>query len=577
MDVADFLELPVLHGSRVVAGSSGLHQRVRWVHVVDLSDPLPWIDRGMLMLSTGIAWPRQDEELAALVHRLAERGVAALGLAVPHYFARFPDAMRAAADEVGLPLIEIPWEIPFVRITETVHQLILREQWRELERAEQLHRELMRAAARTRSLDRLVRTLGELLGRSITVEEPDGRLLAYYQCGPYEDEARRATIESGRAPAWLQEGLLARGYLPPQGTQPYRVPAFPELGLRERVVCPIWLHGELVGLVWIIEGDEPLSGLDLRAAEHAALVFALLFAQQRELAQLEARLGYAFLSTVLEGRFSGSPQELERARALGYDPARAYRVLVLLLPEPPLTVEAFQYRERIALQIGRALRERGAAPLVAALHDQVIVFLERDELLAEVTRTIDLAVVTAVAGRPYPGPDGARRSYREACSLLEYVRSPGVYRYEDLILERVLAGDAEARTAFRDVLLGPLQRARHGERLAETLFAWVDARFSVKEAATQLGLHPNTVRYRLEQIAALLARDLEDPETRFELQLLAKVSGSPHPVQRGEGTAPPANDGVRDPARGGHAAREPEALHSRRPRVTGGRSAGPAG
>jgi len=327
--VADLLELPVLHGSRVVAGERGLDARIRWVHVVDLPDPLPWIDRGMLMLSTGIAWPRRDDELAELVRRLAEHGVAALGLAVPHYFSRFPDAMRAAADDVGLPLIEIPWEIPFVRITETVHQAILREQWQELERAEQLHRELMRAAARTRSLDRLVRTLGELLGRSITVEEPDGTLLAYYQRGPYEDAARQVTIESGRAPDWLQEGLAARGYLPPQGTQPYRVPAVPELGLRERVVCPIWLHGELVGLVWIIEGDEPLSGLDLRAAEHAALVFALLFAQQRELAQLEARLGYAFLTTLIEGRFSGTPQELERARALGYDPARGYRVVVV--------------------------------------------------------------------------------------------------------------------------------------------------------------------------------------------------------------------------------------------------------
>jgi len=521
--VADLLELPVLHGSRVVAGERGLDARIRWVHVVDLPDPLPWIDRGMLILSTGIAWPRRDDELAELVRRLAEHGVAALGLAVPHYFSRFPDAMRAAADDVGLPLIEIPWEIPFVRITETVHQAILREQWQELERAEQLHRELMRAAARTRSLDRLVRTLGELLGRSITVEEPDGTLLAYYQRGPYEDAARRVTIESGRAPAWLQEGLAARGYLPPQGTQPYRVPAIPELGLRERVVCPIWLHGELVGLVWIIEGDEPLSGLDLRAAEHAALVFALLFAQQRELAQLEARLGYAFLTTLLEGRFSGTPQELERARSLGYDPARRYRVAVVALGEPPLTVESFQRREQIALRVRRVLRQLGSAPLVATLHDQVIALIERDEHLDELWRELGDCGLTAVAGRPYEGPDGVRRSYREACTLLEYVDRPGCYRYEDLVLERVLAGDREARQAFVALWLGPLEQARHGERLIETLLGWVRARFSVNAVAEQLAVHPNTVRYRLEQIGALLERDLTDPETQFELQLLVRL------------------------------------------------------
>lgn len=523
MRVIDLLQLPILQGTRVVSGDAGLEQRVRWVHVVDLPDPLPWIDRGMLMLSTGIAWPRSDEELTELVRRLAERGVAAVGLAVPHYFSRFPDVMRATADQVGLPLLEIPWEIPFVRITETVHQLILREQWQELERAEQLHRELMRAAARTRSLDRLVRTLGELLGRSITVEELDGTLLAYYQRGPYEDVARQVTIESGRAPSWLQEGLITRGFLPPQGTQPYRVPAIPELGLRERVVCPIWLHGELVGLVWIIEGDEPLSGLDLRAAEHAALVFALLFAQKRELAQLEARLGYAFLSTVLEGRFSGSPQELERARALGYDPARCYRVAVVGLGEAPLTVEAFQRREQIALRVRRALRHSGAAPLVATLHDQVIALVEREEHLEELWSALADCGLTVVAGRPHAGPEGVRRSYREACALLEYVDRPGLFRYEDLVLERVLAGDSEARQAFICLWLGPLERARHGDRLIETLLHWVRHRFSVNDVAAELGVHPNTVRYRLEQIGGLVGRDLLDPETQFELQLLLRL------------------------------------------------------
>lgn len=533
MRVAELLELPVLHSARVVAGTAGLDARVRWVHVVDLPDPLPWIERGMVMLSTGIAWPRRDDELATLVRRLAERGVAALGLAVPHYFARFPDAMRLTADEVGLPLIEIPWEIPFVRITETVHQAILRQQWQELERAEQLHRELMRAAARTRSLDRLVRTLGELLGRSITVEEPDGTLLAYYQRGPYEDAARQATIESGRAPAWLQDGLVERGYLPPQGAQPYRVPAIPELGLRERVVCPIWLHGELVGLVWIIEGDEPLSGLDLRAAEHAALVFALLFAQKRELAQLEARLGYAFLSTVLEGRFSGSPQELERARSLGYDPARSYRVAVVALGEPPLTVEAFQRREQVAMRIRRALRQLGAAPLVATLHDQVIALVEREDHLEEVWNALADCGLTAVAGRPYSGADGVRRSYREACALLDSVGRPGLFRYEDLVLERVLVGDAEARHAFVTLWLGPLERVRNGERLVETLLAWVRHRFAVNEAAEELGVHPNTVRYRLEQAGELLGRDLLDPETQFELQLLARLLGRGDPSRVG--------------------------------------------
>jgi hypothetical protein len=50
-------------------------------------------------------------------------------------------------------------------------------------------------------------------------------------------------------------------------------------------------------------------------------------------------------------------------------------------------------------------------------------------------------------------------------------------------------------------------------------------------------VHPNTVRYRLEQAGALLGRDLTDPDSQFELQLLARFLG-----QRAQVPAPRAAD-----------------------------------
>jgi len=170
--------------------------------------------------------------------------------------------------------------------------------------------------------------------------------------------------------------------------------------------------------------------------------------------------------------------------------------------------------------------------------------VERDEHLAALWHDLAPCGLTAVAGRAYAGPEGVRRSYSEARTLLEYVDRPGLYRYEDLVLERVLAGDSEARQAFVALWLGPLEQARHGERLIETLLGWVRARFSVNAVAEQLAVHPNTVRYRLEQIGALLDRDLTDPETQFELQLLLRLLG---PEARA-GVAATTADGSGQPA-----------------------------
>ncbi|KMO99214.1 helix-turn-helix domain-containing protein, partial [Streptomyces roseus] len=74
-----------------------------------------------------------------------------------------------------------------------------------------------------------------------------------------------------------------------------------------------------------------------------------------------------------------------------------------------------------------------------------------------------------------------------------------------------LVGEAEAR-AYAAALLGPLSPA-----LRETLRAWLAHHGSWDRSAAALGVHRNTVRQRIARAAALLDRDLDDPDVRMEL------------------------------------------------------------
>ena len=60
-------------------------------------------------------------------------------------------------------------------------------------------------------------------------------------------------------------------------------------------------------------------------------------------------------------------------------------------------------------------------------------------------------------------------------------------------------------------------------RLTETLRAWLDRPGQVQAVAAELGVHPQTVRYRLRQLRELFGTRLEDPEARFELSLALRV------------------------------------------------------
>ncbi|MCF6524763.1 helix-turn-helix domain-containing protein [Streptomyces sp. JJ36] len=82
-------------------------------------------------------------------------------------------------------------------------------------------------------------------------------------------------------------------------------------------------------------------------------------------------------------------------------------------------------------------------------------------------------------------------------------------------------------------LIGDLTRRRlapldgcgpaHGRRLAETLLAWLETRGGAPEVATRLGVHPQTVRYRLRQIRELWGTEMEHPDSRFELELVLRT------------------------------------------------------
>jgi hypothetical protein len=88
-----------------------------------------------------------------------------------------------------------------------------------------------------------------------------------------------------------------------------------------------------------------------------------------------------------------------------------------------------------------------------------------------------------------------------------------------LTADRALAADLAASR------LAPLAQLADGPRarLTETLRAWLDRPGQVQAVAAELGVHPQTVRYRLRQLRELFGTRLEDPDARFELSLALRV------------------------------------------------------
>jgi purine catabolism regulator len=140
-------------------------------------------------------------------------------------------------------------------------------------------------------------------------------------------------------------------------------------------------------------------------------------------------------------------------------------------------------------------------------------------------------------GRPYLGLPGLRSSLaeaKEAGTIAQAAGGPfGVQHIDDMGIRRILLGwyASEAFSDFAHTLLAPLLTLDSGAELIHTLETFLNAQSSATLAASQLGVHRNTVLHRISRIRGLLTADLDDPEERLAIQLACRVAklGPPAP------------------------------------------------
>lgn len=128
----------------------------------------------------------------------------------------------------------------------------------------------------------------------------------------------------------------------------------------------------------------------------------------------------------------------------------------------------------------------------------------------------------AVVGPARPWP-AVRESYLRALRARhlggETGRSPAVVDTDDHLVELVLGADPDARADLRRRALAPLSDLgpATAERLGETLRSWLLHQGRRDAVAAELFVHPQTVRYRMNQIRAAYGERLNDPRTILEL------------------------------------------------------------
>lgn len=392
-------------------------------------------------------------------------------------------------------------------------------------------------AAADDSLFALADALAALCGGPVVIHDAGWQLLAY-SGGEAADPTRAQTLLGRRAPAETLAGLRAAGYLDrllagellhvPAGT----VAALPA----ERYAAAVVVGGELLATLWVA----PAAGLPEREAltglRRAVEVAALALLRHAAVARPRAEKGDAALEALL----TGSRTERIVAERLRVPDGGSF-VLAGLRPVAADATEGLATARRlvsIARSYADAYRVRVG---MAAVEGTVFLLLpladrggraEAQRVVADLHgRLQTTAPNRAVVSAGYDGlgsTAAVRADVDELLDLAERRGWSGLVDAEDVRASWRLEQFREVALAHPALLQGPVLRlVEHdqscGSELVSTLRVWFESVGDARETAKRMGLHHNTVRYRLRRAEAVARLDLTDPDQRLLAELQVRL------------------------------------------------------
>lgn len=476
-------------------------------HAIEIENPSRWLKPGWLMLTTGARFtgPADTaEQQRALIRELHGAGVAALGFGVGISLDAVPAALLDEARRCGFPVLAVPLATPFLEVVDVVHQAVLTKDVSQPRRTVNIQDYLLESLTARDALGTLVHRLGELLRGTVVLYDQSGATVASSGVGP----TRIIRSEIAAHPGRRRRFTVGRWHVL---TDPVRVDTV--------------LH-------WLAVASRRRSVSEELAAPavEAARRVITMIVRSRESVRVEDRLRRAELLRQVtaekppDGQYLWDRLEMYRFR-------RGCELRLLVLADAAWrgedaggggeaeVAQRTEPVERAALDVDLRLLVSGYGRQVLGLAEAADTVLR--DWLGALPQTVHCGMSEA-----FSDPAGGAMRLREAQIALDAAvrRERAEVRFEEIgLVDWLIAGREESSVrAKAQEVLAPIAG---NDSLVRALAEYFRCDCDVQRTARRLGLHPNSVRYRLKRAAAKVGCDLHSPADLAELSLSLRLAG----------------------------------------------------
>ncbi len=384
------------------------------------------------------------------------------------------------------------------------------------------------------TVQNVVDELARVIKRPITVEDADGRLIAYSVHDEPVDLVRMETLLRKGASSATIDVLKRRGVYRAINSAPgiIRVPAIPEIGFTSRICAAIRGGTRVLGYLWVVDESPSIPPYMEESLRQTCRLLASEILDRGALAKEKQQT--ELIRDLIGGKETDQSALYLRAKALGWYPEPPFQTMVVRSGSmaKPDTKEALTREIEAYLGKARIFFVKGTEK------DENVIVLGGAWLgrVSSLARHLEEKVQDYANGAVGVGTSGENflhihRSYEEASAAISMgarlnLRGPcfdyatlAPYELVSCMAHCKKTGDFGRNLVEKVIAYDAL---RDGD-LFLTLEAYLDLYGKRKAAAKRLNIHPNTLDYRVKRIREITQVDFDDPNVRLVMHVWVKA------------------------------------------------------
>lgn len=533
------LRMEILQDAKLLAGASGTDQIVTSVNVMVDPNVVNLVSGGELLVSTAYAVRENLPQLLELIPQLKQRGVVALGLKFNSYINEIPQEILILCDTLSFPLFEIPNRISFSQLITPIMTTIVNNQAQMLGDIYELQKALTATMLSGGGLQSIVQTLFDRFGNSIAIYN-DFFSSFVLACS----DRRRESITR------RMEDLVRVGS---SGRETVSLMSSREVDNVDGLICnkiiiPIYSDKKKYGSIYIWEDNREITNVDLAVLEASTSLIALDMIKKISMYEMENNHKASFLDDLLVHDEERQRKSLANAEYFDFDVDAEHRVAVIRVLSGNSTIgnsSLYKTNNSIVNILRRVSRDSSIKVLFVNKCDSIVLVFELPvhedgNYLQQLHSFVDsamnaleaegiLSMVSIGMGRSYADATNLWKSFNEAgraaaCWNIDDVR---IHSYEDLGVYRFLSYEVlrpELVLFYNETLkvLVDYDHDRDSE-LVHTLSLYFRCGGNLKRLAEEMGVHYNTVAYRIQRIKELAHVSFDNADQMLNLQIALKI------------------------------------------------------